>query len=133
MRRVGVAIVGIGGAVATTAVAGVALLRRGTVSRHGLPLAGLERSLTAALAPYESLEFGGWDLDGADLAQAAKTHRVLDAAQLEEVREELTAIHPWPAVASATWCRGVDGRHRRIAETLREAVAAVRADLATFR
>ena len=132
-RRVGVAVVGIGGAVATTAVAGVALLRRGTVSRHGLPLAGLERSLTAALAPYETLEFGGWDLDGADLAQAARTHRVLDAAQLEEVREELAAVRPWPAVASATWCRGVDGRHRRIAETLREAVAAVRADLAAFR
>ena len=38
-RRVGVAIVGLGGAVATTAVAGVELLRRGTNRMDGLPLA----------------------------------------------------------------------------------------------
>jgi myo-inositol-1-phosphate synthase len=132
-RRVGVAVVGIGGAVATTAVAGVALLRRGAMERHGLPLARLDAPLAAALAPYEALEFGGWDLDAADLAQAAATHRVLDAAQLEQAREALASVRPWPAVASARWCRGVDGRHRRVTATLREAVAAVRADLAAFR
>ena len=38
-RRVGVAVVGLGGAVATTAVAGVELMRHGGNSMTGLPLA----------------------------------------------------------------------------------------------
>ena len=40
-RRVGVAVVGLGGAVATTAAAGVEILKRGTNQMSGLPLAGM--------------------------------------------------------------------------------------------
>jgi myo-inositol-1-phosphate synthase len=128
-----VAIVGVGGAVASTAVAGVALLRRGAADHRGLPLAELPPSLAAALVPYEALEFAGWDLDASDLAAAAAGHRVLDPAQLDAARDALSEVRPWPAVGSARWCRNVDGRHRRIVETLRDAVAAIRADLAAFR
>src|SRR4028118_155774 len=39
-RRVGVAVVGLGGAVATTAVAGLELVRIGAAGTSGLPLAG---------------------------------------------------------------------------------------------
>jgi 5'-deoxynucleotidase YfbR-like HD superfamily hydrolase len=75
-RRLGVAVVGLGGAVATTAVAGIALPRAGIVGTTGLPLAGLPADLTAGLARYEDLVFGGWDLGPADLATAARAHRV---------------------------------------------------------
>ena len=40
-RRVGMAVVGLGGAVATTAAAGLELLRLGAVGPAGLPLAGV--------------------------------------------------------------------------------------------
>jgi myo-inositol-1-phosphate synthase len=135
-RRLGVAIVGLGGAVATTAVAGIALLRAGAVDTTGLPLAGLPADLTAELARYEDLVFGGWDLDPSDLARAAAAHRVLDRDQLEAAREALAAVAPWPAVGSARWCRNIDGdafRHRVDAPDARAAVDAIRADLREFR
>jgi len=73
-RRLGVAVVGMGGAVATTAVAGVELLRGGLQSLDGLPLAAPDlRALSerAGLVGYTSLEFAGWDVYADDLAKAA--------------------------------------------------------------
>ncbi len=135
-RRVGVAIVGLGGAVATTAVAGIALLRAGAADTTGLPLAGLPPALADDLVRYEDLVFGGWDLDPSDLARAAAAHRVLDRDQLAAAGDALAAVKPWPAVGSARWCRNIDGegfRHRVAAPDARAAVDAIRADLRAFR
>ncbi len=134
--RLGIAIVGLGGAVATTAVAGIALLGAGAAGTTGLPLAALPDALTAQLAPYADLAFGGWDLDGSDLATAAATHRVLDRDQLDAARDALAALRPWPAVGSTKYCRNIDGDrfgHRVDAGTARAAVDAIRADLCRFR
>ena len=79
-RKLGVAVVGIGGAVATTAAAGVEMLKRGGNRLDGLPLAGVS---VQGLAQYQDLVFGGWDLNGADLATAAAQHRVLNDNQLD--------------------------------------------------
>ena len=64
-ERLGVAIVGMGGAVATTAIAGIEMIKSGSNRLDGLPLAGLS---VAGLADYKDLVFGGWDLNGDDLA-----------------------------------------------------------------
>ena len=76
-QRLGVLIVGLGGAVATTAVAGIELLKQGKIGYEGLTLAQEPENITSQLAKYESLVFGGWDLSAADLASAAATHNVL--------------------------------------------------------
>ncbi|GJG87776.1 hypothetical protein tb265_29570 [Gemmatimonadetes bacterium T265] len=134
--RVGIAIVGLGGAVATTAVAGMTLLKAGAAGTAGLPLAALPDELAAQLARYEDLVFGGWDLDGSDLATAAAAHRVLDRDQLAAAHDALAAIRPWPAVGSAKFCRNIDGDafgHRVAAPDARAAVDAIRADLRRFR
>ena len=126
--RTGVAIIGLGGAVATTAVAGVEQLKLGTIGTHGLPLASRHD-----LVPYESLVFGGWDLDAADLAKAAHVHRVLEPAQIEAVAEPLQRLKPWPAVADPAYCRNASGANVVAAGPLRARVAHIRADLARFR
>src|SRR3712207_8746713 len=71
------AVVGLGGAVATTAVAGLELLRTGRGDATGLPLAGLEvdgRPVEEAtgMAGYADLVVGGWDLDGTTRRAAAR-------------------------------------------------------------
>jgi hypothetical protein len=81
-RKVGVAIVGVGGAVATTAIAGVELLRRETSQPDGLPLA---RVAITGLCRYEDLVFGGWDINGQNLGEALAEHRVLNDRQRAEV------------------------------------------------
>ena len=131
--RLGVAIVGLGGAVATTAVAGVALLRAGAMGTTGLPLAMLPAALTDQLVPYENLVFGGWDLCPDDLAAAARQHRVLEPHQLAAVEAELSALQPWPAVGNVRFCRNVTGQHLLPVASHAAAVEAIRADLQRFR
>ena len=130
--RLGVAIVGLGGAVATTAVAGAALLRAGG-EPLGLPLAGLGAEHAGGLAPYEGLVFGGWDLYQGTLAEAARHHGVLEPAQLDAAAGALGAVTPWPAYGDERFCRGVTGDHRCADELpLRAVVDQLRADLRRF-
>ena len=138
-RRLGVALVGLGGAVATTAVAGVELLRQGLVGTAGLPLADARADdgglLTeqAGLVDYTDLQFAGWDVAREDLAKAADVHRVLEPAHVDAAGSALGGIHPWPAVASTAYCRNVSGDHVVNAPGHRAAVETVRADLDRFR
>jgi myo-inositol-1-phosphate synthase len=129
-RRVGVAIVGLGGAVATTAIAGVEMLRAGANDVGGLPLRDVR---APGLVDYTGLIFGGWDLNAADLAAAAATHNVLGIEQYRQVESAMAAQKPWPAVGSAEYCRGVQGQHLRAAPGHRAAVAAIEQDLRRFR
>ena len=129
-RKLGVAIVGVGGAVATTAIAGIEVIRRGANRLDGLPLADLS---VAGLVDYGDIVFGGWDLNGADLHNAAAEHGVLTRDQLEKVEPALTAMKPWPAVGSGEFCRNILGANKREAPNHRAAVQAIRDDLARFR
>jgi myo-inositol-1-phosphate synthase len=129
-RRVGVAIVGLGGAVASTAAAGVEILRRGRNRMDGLPLAHLA---VPGLAGYDELVFGGWDLNGQSLADAAAEHRVLNDNQLAETGEALRAVRPWPAVASSAFCRRIEGANARQVAGHRAAIAAIAGDISSFK
>ena len=136
-RRLGVAIVGLGGAVATTAAAGVELMRLGLAGEDGLPLAGLfpdgEVPIEdGVLAGYTDLSFGGWDVVGDDLATAAETHGVLGRAELAAVGPVLEQLTPWPAVGDTSWCRNAGGRHLVVESSRRAAIERIRQDLRDF-
>jgi myo-inositol-1-phosphate synthase len=126
--RTGVAVIGLGGAVATTAVVGVEQMRLGASTAAGLPLAHRDD-----LVPYESLVFGGWDVQADDLAKAAHVHRVVEPALIEAVAGPLQRIEPWPAVADPAYCRNATGTNVVGVGPLRDRVAHVRADLRRFR
>jgi len=131
-QRLGVAIVGFGGAVATTTVAGIELLRSGDAKPHGLPLATLDESLTRDLASYESLVFGGWDFYDVNLAEAAENHDVLDPDQLAAVRSNLESLSPWPAVGNERFCREVTGESQVTTSGHQETIEVLQRDLHRF-
>src|SRR5512135_3112639 len=96
------------GAVATTAIAGVASVRRGLAAPVG-SLTQLGHLLDGGghgprvkdvlpLAPLEDVVFGGWDPIPDDAYSAAVRAKVLGREHLDPVREELLAIRPMPAV-----------------------------------
>ena len=89
--------VGVGGAVATTAAAGIEMLRAGSNDMAGLPLAAVG---APGIAAYRNLHFAGWDLHGEDLNDAVREHRVLDREQADMVAPALSKMKPWPAVGS---------------------------------
>ena len=127
--RLGLLIVGLGGAVASTVVAGLELIQRGSADRTGLPLAGLTE---VGLIPYEAIEVAGWDLRPDDLAVAAARHRVLPPAMLAELGGALAAVRPWAAAGSTAFCRNADGNNRLTANSHRGAVERIRRDMREF-
>ena len=119
MNRIGVAIVGVNGAVASTVIAGVELMKRGLVPRIGMVTertdARIAESITELLdfAPLENLVFAGWDLQFANVYEGALHHKVLPQHVLEQVKAELERITPWPAVFATTYVENLDGEQRR--------------------
>jgi myo-inositol-1-phosphate synthase len=117
MGRLGVVIIGFNGAVASTLVAGVALMKKGVVPRRSM-LTEPDDTVTAdkltdllEFAKLEDLVFAGWDLNDESLYQGALKHGVFRAEQLEPVRAELEALRPWPAVFSKEYAKNLEGRH----------------------
>jgi len=128
-RKLGIAIVGLGGAVATTMVAGIELLKKGLIGKDGLPLADLN---IEGLAQYEDIVFAGWDLYGEHLAKAAETHDVLTYRQFVALEEDLRKIKPWPAIGNPKFVSNLTGQNSVLSNSLREAVEKVKEDLRAF-
>jgi myo-inositol-1-phosphate synthase len=139
MKRIGVAIVGVNGAVASTVIAGVELMKRGLVPRVGMVTekvdARIAESITEILdfAPLENLVFGGWDLQFANVFEGALHHKVLPIHLLEKVRTELEAIKPWPAVFSSDYVEKLQGKNVVAAKGHREELAILEKNIESFK
>jgi myo-inositol-1-phosphate synthase len=139
MNRIGVAIVGINGAVASTLVAGVELMKRGLAPRIGMVTEKSDARIADALtdlldfAPLEGLVFGGWDLQFANCFDGALHHRVFQPHVLEGVRAELERLRPWRAVFTNAYVANVSGDNVVRATTHRDQIAQVKRDLEAFK
>ncbi len=131
-RKLGLAIIGLGGAVGTTMVAGVELLKKGKIGKTGLPLADLAENLTTDLADYENLVFGGWDLHAVNLAAAAEEHEVLTHKQFVAVEKELRKIKPWRAASNKNFLARVEGENVFSDNSHRAVIEKIRRDLQAF-
>ena len=132
-RKLGIAIIGLGGAVGTTMVAGIELLKKGKIDRTGLPLADLDENLTRDLAAYENIAFAGWDLFGEHLAGAAEEHEVLTHKQFVAVEEELRQIKPWRAVGNRDFLANIEGENTVSGGSHRETIEKIRENLREFK
>src|SRR5580692_2210554 len=139
MNRIGVAIVGVNGAVASTVIAGVHLMLRGLVPRVGMVTertdARIAESITELLdlAPLESLVFAGWDLQFANVYEGALHHKVLPEHVLTQVKAELERIQPWPAVFSSSYVEKLAGKNVVVAKGHREEIAILERNLEAFK
>ncbi|HVF29719.1 MAG TPA: inositol-3-phosphate synthase [Pyrinomonadaceae bacterium] len=128
-RKLGIAVVGLGGAVGTTMAAGIELLKQGVVGREGLPLAGLN---VPGLADYTDIVFAGWDLFGEHLAKAAEEHDVLTHKQFVAVEPALRNIKPWAAIDDPKFLSNIEGANKIGKVSHRETIEKLRANLREF-
>ncbi|HZU82401.1 MAG TPA: inositol-3-phosphate synthase [Polyangiaceae bacterium] len=139
MKRIGVAIVGVNGAVASTVIAGVELMKRGLAPRVGMVTertdARIAESITELLdfAPLENLVFAGWDLQLSNVYEGTLHHKVLPAHVVEQVRPELERIKPWPAVFAKSYVGKLSGENVVTCNGMREEIAIIERDLEGFR
>src|SRR6202050_1882328 len=112
------------GAVSTTLMAGVELVRRG----EAVPVGSLTQMGTirlgkrtearvpkikefVALAELDDLVFGGWDVFPDDAYQAAAKAGVLDAKDLAKAEKFLKGIKPMKAVLDQNYVKNLHGTH----------------------
>ena len=134
------------GAVASTFIAGVELVKKGLAR----PVGSLTQLQTirlgkryenraplikdfVPLAPLERLVFGGWDLFADDAFTAASKAEVLRPDQLAAVRRELAAVKPMPAVFDPAYLRNLKAAHVKSGKSKMDLAEQVIADIEAFR
>ena len=121
--KLGVLLPGMG-AVSTTLIAGVELIKKGlgrpvgSLTQYGTIRLGKRTDNNTPLikdfvplAGLDDLVFGCWDIFAENCYEAALHAGVIEAARLEVVREELAAIQPWTAVFDQQYVRRLCGPH----------------------
>jgi myo-inositol-1-phosphate synthase len=143
--KLGVMIVGMG-AVATTLVAGVEAVRKGIAKPIGsLTQMGTIRlgKRTDARTPFlkdfvplaqlADISFTGWDIFEDNMFQAARTARVLENEQLEQIRPFLEGIRPMPAVFDQYYVKRLSGAHVKQGKNKRDLAEQLRADIQAYK
>ena len=143
--KLGVLLVGLG-AVSTTTIAGVCAIRKGLAQPIGsltqmgtIRLGKRSEARTPRIKDFvpltelDDIVFGGWDIFEEDCYAAARTAGVLEPSQLEQVREELEAIQPMPAVFDQRYVKRLSGPNVKEGKTKRDLADQVTADIRGFK
>lgn len=94
---VGVMLVGLGGATASTTVAGAIAMKQGLAAESfGVTSSPLLSSLP--LCPASDMTFGGWDFDPRDLIAAADAYGIVPAALRNQITDLLGEVRPYPGL-----------------------------------
>ncbi len=144
--KLGVLIVGLDGAVATTFLAGTFAIRKGIAKPIGsMTQMGTIRIGKRAennfplikdfvpLAELSQLEFGGWDIRNENAYEAAAYAKVVDTPDLEKVKQELQAIHPMPGVFEQRFVVRLHGDYVKKANTKYDLMEQLRDDIRRFK
>jgi myo-inositol-1-phosphate synthase len=134
------------GAVGTTFMAGVELVRRD----YALPIGSLTQLGTIRLGkrtdrrspairefvPLQDLDrlvFGGWDIFPDDAYEAARKARVLEPHHLEAVKDFLSGIKPMTGAFDQAYVKNLNGTHLKKGETKLDLAEQIKADIQRFK
>jgi myo-inositol-1-phosphate synthase len=142
--KLGVLLPGMG-AVATTFIAGVMNIRRGLAKpigsltqmgtvRLGKRTEGRSPKINefVPLAGLDDLVFGGWDIFKDNAYEAAVKAGVLTREHLDPIKDELSAVKPWPAVFENAWVKKLHGESVKKGATKAELAEQLGDDIARF-
>ena len=134
------------GAVTTTVIAGVELIRRnlhqpiGSLTQMGTIRLGKRTDKESPmiknfvpLANLSDIVFGGWDIFDDDMYTAAKTSGVLSMTDLEPIKDFLSEIRPMKAVFDSNYIRNIEGSWVKEGDNKYELGEALRKDIRDFK
>ena len=141
--KLGILVVGVGGAVATTMITGTLAARKGLAKPIGsisqlatMRLENGEEKAIKDIVPLTDLNdivFGGWDIFPDNAYEAAMYAEVLKEKDLNGVKDELEAIKPMPAAFDHNWAKRLNGTHIKQAATRWDMVEQLRQDIREFK
>src|SRR5215813_912193 len=134
------------GAVSTTFMAGVELVRKGKAQPVGsLTQLGTIRlgkrtegrsplvKKFVPLADLKDLVFGGWDIFKDNAFEAASNAGVLGENDLEKIEPFLSGIKPMKAAFDKEYVKKLDGQHVKKAKNKYELALRIKEDIANFK
>ena len=141
--KLGVMIVGMGGAVSTTLITGVLSVRKGIAKPIGsitqmasMKMQDEKEHLIKDIVPIADLKdvkFGGWDIFDDNAYDAAMYAEVLKEKDLNKVKDELIEIRPMSAVFDHNFAKRLNGTYIKKAETRWDMVELLRQDIRKFK
>lgn len=144
--KLGVLIVGIGGAVSTTFLAGTLAIRKGmadpigSITQMGTIRLGKRNENRfplikdfVPLADLNDLVFGGWDIRNENCYEAAQTAKVLEEKDLLKVKNELESLRPMKAVFEKRYASRLVGDWVKQAPTKYHLMEMLREDIRKFK
>jgi myo-inositol-1-phosphate synthase len=143
--RLGILLVGLG-AVSTTVIAGVHAIRKklappiGSLTELGTVRLGKRTERRSPrireifdLPTLDDIVFGGWDIFAEDCYSAARTAGVLEPALIDQLRPELEAVKPMPAVFDRQYVRRLDGPNVKKGKNKKELANQLIDDIRAFK
>jgi myo-inositol-1-phosphate synthase len=143
--KLGILLVGLG-AVSTTVIAGVLAVRKGlakpigSLAEMGTVRLGKRTDAKSPtirefvpLTPLNDIVFGGWDIFEDNCYEAAKHAGVLDEKLLDQVKDELSAITPMPAVFDRHYVKRLDGPNVKKGRNKKDLADQLIADIRKFK
>ena len=85
------------------------------------------------LARYDQIVFGGWDLFEDNCYEAAKTAGVLESSLLDQIKDELSAVKPMPAVFDRQYVKRLDGPNVKKGKNKKDLANQLIADIRKFK
>ena len=144
--KLGVLIVGLNGAVATTFIAGTLSIRRhlakpiGSLTQLGTIRLGKRDENRfplikdfVPLADLKDMVFGGWDIRDEDCYQSAVYAKVLEERDLAPVRQELERLRPMRAVFDQNYVKRLSGTWVKEGKTKFDLAKKIRQDIVSFK
>ena len=141
--KLGILVVGVGGAVSTTMITGTLAARKGLAKPIGsiaqmatMRLENGEEKAIKDIVPLTDLNdivFGGWDIFPDNAYEAAMYAEVLKEKDLNGVKDELEAIKPMPAAFDHNWAKRLNGTHIKKAATRWDMMEQIRQDIRDFK
>jgi myo-inositol-1-phosphate synthase len=142
--KLGVLLPGMG-AVSTTLIAGVELVKKGlgrpvgSLTQYGTIRLGKRTDDNSPLikdfvplAGLDDLVFGGWDIFADNCYEAAVHASVIETERLEAVRAELEAIVPSKAVFDQNYVKRLSGPHVKMGQNKYELAMQLMEDIEAF-
>lgn len=144
-KKLGVLIPGLG-AVSTTLIAGIELVRRGlsepvgSLTQIGTIRLGKRTEKRVPmikdfvpLADIQDLVFGGWDIFADSVYEAAVNAQVLSKEHINLVKDSLSKISPMKAVFDANYVKRLDGSYVKKGKTKFELAQMLMDDIENFK
>lgn len=147
LGRLGILLVGVNGAIATTVRVGIELFkkglypvddRQGMLAETGTIRVGARDTYTnikdiVPVADFKDMVVGGWDINKMDAYQAARFANVLDPALIDKVKKELSGKKAMPGYFDKGYIMNLDAEIQIKAKTKWDAAKQIIKDIEKFK